>query len=214
MRRTEELIRQLAMDVKPVRSHAIGWRIAVGILGGGAISLLLLIAVFGIRPDLHEALRDFSFWVRSLYTVSLGIGAMFVTASLARPDNVRAHWLWLLVVPVLLLTGIGIGEMANVPLSNWQSLWLGRSWKVCPWRILMLSAPIFAGMLWAFRRFAPTRLPLAGAAAGLTAGAWSATLYGLYCQEESAIFVLTWFTLGMLLAALLGAFLGRRLLRW
>ena len=60
--------------------------------------------------------------------------------------------------------------------------------------------PIFAGLLWSFRRFAPTRLRAAGAAAGLAAGALAATLYCLHCPEVSAIFVLTWYSLGIGLA--------------
>jgi hypothetical protein len=93
-------------------------------------------------------------------------------------------------------------------------MWLGHSWMVCPWIVLALALPIFAGLLWSFRRFAPTRLRAAGAAAGLTAGAWGAAIYCLHCPEVTAIFVLTWYSLGVLLAAGLGAVLGPRLLRW
>ena len=93
-------------------------------------------------------------------------------------------------------------------------MWLGRSWTSCPWLVLMLSAPIFAGLLWSFRKLAPTRLHAAGAVAGLGAGAWAATIYCLHCPEVSAIFVLTWYSLGILLAAGIGALLGPRLLRW
>jgi hypothetical protein len=66
--------------------------------------------------------------------------------------------------------GIGIAELASAPSSQWMALWLGHNWKVCPWRILFVAMPIYFGLLWAFRRFAPVRLPMAGAAAGLTAG--------------------------------------------
>ena len=54
----------------------------------------------------------------------------------------------------------------------------------------------------------------AGAAAGLAAGAFAATVYCIHCPEVSAIFVLTWYSLGMLLAAFLGMIVGPRLLRW
>ena len=80
--------------------------------------------------------------------------------------------------------------------------------------VFTLALPIFAGLLWSFRRLAPTRLRLTGATAGLAAGAWAATLYCLHCPESSALFVLTWYTLGMGLAAIAGALLGPRLLRW
>ena len=63
----------------------------------------------------------------------------------------------------------------------------GRPRRICPWLVLMLSMPIFGGLLWSFRRLAPTRLRAAEAAAG----AWATTLYCLHCPEVSAVFVLT-----------------------
>ena len=104
--------------------------------------------------------------------------------------------------------------MTRVPSSDWLTMWLGQTWKECPLLVLTLSAPIFAGLLWSFRRLAPTRLRAAGAAAGFAAGAWAATLYGLHCPEVSALFVLTWYSLGIALAAAVGALVGPRLLRW
>jgi hypothetical protein len=80
--------------------------------------------------------------------------------------------------------------------------------------VLLLAIPIFVGLLWSFRRLAPTRLRAAGAAAGLAAGAFSATIYCLHCPEVSAVFVLTWYSLGIVLASALGALVGPRLLRW
>ncbi|MBL7372919.1 DUF1109 family protein, partial [Escherichia coli] len=44
--------------------------------------------------------------------------------------------------------------------------------------------------------------------------AFAATVYCIHCPEVSAIFVLTWYSLGILLAASIGALLGPRLLRW
>jgi hypothetical protein len=80
--------------------------------------------------------------------------------------------------------------------------------------VLRLAIPIFIGLLWAYRRLAPTRLRAAGAAAGLAAGASAATLYCLHCPETSALFVLTWYSLGIAMMTAIGALLGPRLLRW
>jgi hypothetical protein len=211
---TEELIRALARDVEPVPRRAIERRIAVGMAAGAVITVLLIAALLGFRPDLDLAMQGFPFWMKWGYSISLGIGAVIVTTSLARPDSKGLRWLWLLSVPILLLAGIGVAEMVHAPAGTLLAIWLGQSWEQCPWLVLMLSLPIFVGLLWSFRRFAPTRLRAAGAAAGLTAGAWAATLYCLHCPEVSAIFVLTWYSLGIALATGLGALLGPRVLRW
>jgi hypothetical protein len=211
---TDELIRSLSRNVPRVTRGALARRIGLGILGGGIVTLLLVASVLGIRPDLHVAMHGFSFWMKWIYTASLGIGAVFAVMRLARPTQSSLRGLWWLSVPVLLLAGIGIGELADTPSREWLAMWLGGSWKICPWLVLTLAMPIFIGLLWSFRRLAPARLREAGAVAGLAAGAWAATIYCLHCPEVSAIFVLTWYSLGILLAAGVGALLGPRLMRW
>jgi len=81
-------------------------------------------------------------------------------------------------------------------------------------RILIIAAPLYGAVLWVMRRTAPTRLATAGAAAGLFAGAVAAVIYGLYCQETAAAFVVAWYSLGIAACAALGALIGRYLLRW
>jgi hypothetical protein len=212
--KTDDLIAQLAADVPPVRRHALRRRILLGMGGGGAIALMLLMLTLGVRPDLGTAMHGFAFWMKWSYTASLAIGAVVAVMRLARPDALPLRWIWLLAVPVLLLMGIGVGELAGQPSREWLAMWLGHSWKVCPWLVLTLAMPIFFGLLWSFRRLAPTRLRAAGAAAGLAAGAFAATIYCLHCPEVSAVFVLTWYSLGILLAAGIGALVGPRVLRW
>ena len=212
--KTDDLIARLATEVPVVRRHALGRRVLLGIAGGGVVALLLLSVTLGVRPDLGKAMHGFPFWMKWTYTASLGIGAVVAVLRLARPETTPSRWLWLLAVPVLLLAGIGVGELADTPSRDWLAMWLGRSWMMCPWLVLTLAMPIFIGLLWSFRRLAPTRLRAAGAAAGLAAGACAATIYCLHCPEVSAIFVLTWYSLGIGLAAGIGALIGPRFLRW
>jgi hypothetical protein len=211
---TDELIKKLSSDVRPVGRHPVGRRTLLGLLAGGLVTLFAVGAGLGFRPDLWWAMHGHAFWVKWIYTGSLTAVALTATVQLARPDSRRLGWFWVMGVPVLGLALIGAIEMAHAPSSSWLAMWLGGSWKVCSLLVFLLSVPICAGLLWSFRRFAPTRLRLAGAAAGLTAGAWSATLYCLHCPEVSAIFVLTWYTLGIATTAMLGAVLGPRLLKW
>jgi len=212
--KTEELIQSLAADVKPVSRHAVGQRIALGMTCGAVVTLTLIVAWLGLRPDLATAMYGFPLWMKWAYTTSLGIVAIAATTNLARPESKSLRWLWLLAVPILLLAGISIAELVSAPDDASVAIWLGESWKVCPWIVLILSLPIFVGLLWSYRRFAPTNLRAAGATAGLSAGAWAATLYCLHCPEVSAMFVLTWYSLGIGLATLFGALVGPRVLRW
>jgi hypothetical protein len=211
---TSQLIETLTKDVPRVAPHALAKRIGIGIAAGGLVAATLVAAVLGIRPDLSLAMQGFAFWMKWAYTISLGVGAGYTIAQLARPTAGSLRGLWLLVIPVLILIGICIGELASTPPAKWLAIWLGESWLICPWLVLTLAAPIFAGLLWSFRKFAPVRLRAAGASAGLAAGAWAATIYCLHCPEASAMFVLTWYSLGIIAAAGAGALLGPRLMRW
>jgi hypothetical protein len=211
---TEQLITILSADVPRVRRHALVERIASGVVGGALVATMFVVAILGVRSDLQLALQGFSFWMKWAYTISLGAGAIYAVIRLSRPASGSLRGLWLLAVPVLLLAGLGIGELASAPAQQWLAMWLGKSWKVCSLLLLTLALPIFAGLLRSFRRLAPTRLRAAGAAAGLAAGAWAAAIYCLHCPEVSALFVLSWYSLGILLATATGALLGPRLMRW
>jgi hypothetical protein len=211
---TDALIDRLSREVRPVLRNGRLLRLSLGIVAGGVVTLVLIAVALGIRPDLALAMHGGTFWMKWAYTISLGVGAVAMTARLARPEAVRLGRFWPLTIPFFLLAMVGAIEMTHVPTAAWLKMWLGQSWKICPWLLLLLSGPIFIGLLWSFRRLAPTRLRAAGAAAGFAAGAWAATLYCLHCPEVSAIFVLTWYTLGMVLAAGVGALLGPRFLRW
>lgn len=211
---TDTLIDQLASDVPRVVRHTGLYRLGGGILAGAMLTLMAVTLGLGVRNDLVIAMHGFAFWMKWTYTISLGIGALAVTTQLARPETLKLRRFWPLVIPFVLLGVVGAVEMAHVPTADWLAMWLGNTWKICPWLVLLLAAPIFVGLLWSFKRLAPTRLRAAGAAAGFTAGAWAATLYCLHCPEVSAIFVLTWYTLGMVLAGGVGALCGPRLLRW
>jgi len=211
---TDVLIRSLAADIRPVPRHAVGRRLAVGIAGGAIVTVGVIILGFGIRPDIALAMRGYSFWMKWAYTISLAIGALVMAGRLALPETVRRRRLWLPTIPMTLLALLAGLEMAHAPPADWLTMWLGQSWMKCPWLVLMLSAPIFIGLLWSFRRLAPTRLRAAGTSAGFASGACAATLYCLHCPEVSALFILTWYTLGIGLAAAIGALVGPRRLRW
>jgi len=211
---TEQLIASLSANVPRVSRHALARRIGFGIVAGALVAMVAVVVVLGVRPDLQLAMHGFAFWMKWTYTISLGVGAIYAVSRLARPVPTSLRGLWLLSIPVLVLAGIGIGELASTPSGEWLAMWLSKSWKVCPWLVLSLAVPIFVGLLWSFRKLAPAQLRAAGAAAGLAAGAWAATIYCLHCPEVSAIFVLTWYSLGILLAAGVGALVGPRFLRW
>jgi hypothetical protein len=211
--RTAELVSLLAEDAAPIRARRLAPRLLAAALAGALVSAGLLVVWLGLRP-MGPAMHDPSYWMKTAYTALIAAAGLLTAAQLARP-GARLGWpIWIALVAVLWLAMLAMMEAMRTPPSEMAHLWLGWTWKICALRILALAAPVFIAVLWLMGRLAPTRLALAGAAAGLLAGGVGATVYGLYCEETAAAFVVVWYSLGMALSAALGAVIGARLLRW
>lgn len=212
--RTDELIEQLAASVPPVPRQAAIRRLYAGVGCGALVALAVLAAWLGVRPDIAAASATAAFWMKWVFTLSLAWAAFVIVRRLGRPEGEVGRAWWGLVAPVAIVAMMGVVELLRAPPEARLDVWMGRTALQCALAIPALAGPVFIGLLWAFRRLAPTRLRLAGAAAGLLAGAAGATVYAFTCPEQSAAFMVTWYDAGILAAGLIGAVLGPRLLRW
>jgi hypothetical protein len=91
---------------------------------------------------------------------------------------------------------------------------MGGTWAYCLASVPLLSAPVLVAAMWAMKGLAPTRLALAGASAGLLAGAVGAFVYAFHCPEMQAPFLGLWYVAGMAIPTVIGAHLGPVILRW
>ncbi|HZC16611.1 MAG TPA: DUF1109 domain-containing protein [Caulobacteraceae bacterium] len=211
--RTDDLIAVLARDARPAQG-AVGRALGAAVLTALAGSIVVMMAGWGPRPHLAQALATGPFWMKAGYTAAVAIAGLLLIERLGRPGvSGRRGWL-ALSIPVAVIAALAIRELSALPHDQWAAAILGQTWDRCPLRIAVISIPAFIAALWALRRMAPTRPRLAGAAAGLMAGGIGASVYGLNCQETAAAFTAVWYTLGMLVWAAVGAALGGRLLRW
>ncbi len=210
---TDALIDALSRETAPVSPHHLRRRLGVGIGTGAAAALLLVVAGLGLRSDLGLAAGTTMFWGKGLYTLSLGLIGLALTAQLLRPETQRPRGSWLVAVPLAFFLALAATELAKAGPSLQRDLLLEPAWSCVP-LILMVALPLCGGLIWAGRRMAPTRLRLVGAAAGLAAGGFAATLYCLYCEQASATYVLTRYTAAIVLLSASGALVGPRLFRW
>ncbi len=211
---TDELIATLAADTTPAPKTPLMARLALTCAAAAIVALILLLAWLGLRHDLMRAMHTNAFWVKAGYTAWLSLCGLLAVSRLARPAGRAGAAVWMAAAAVTFLVGVGALRVVQQPPAHRMAEWLGHSWTVCPIRILIISAPVFVGVVWFLRRLAPTRLRVAGAGAGLLAGAIGATVYGLACTETTTAFVATWYTLGIATCAAIGALLGPRVLRW
>ena len=212
--KTDELVRLLAAGVGASEPHAARCRYAVALAWGAFGTTLLMAIRLGVRPDIATAMRLTMFWVKLALPASLAVGALLAAGRLSRPGARLGRGPLALVVPVLLVWLLAAIDLLQAAPEQRSSLILGATATDCLVYVTVLSLPMMAGAFWAMMGLAPTRLWLAGAAAGLLAGATGALLYALHCPEMQASFIGVWYVAGMLIPTLAGAILGPNMLRW
>lgn len=212
--RTSDLIRILASEAGAPADLSARRRFAFATVAGVGAATLLMIITLRLRADLVEATLLPMFWGKLAFAAGLAAVALLLVRRLSLPGLPIGLAPLLLAVPPAVMWVAGAQELASA--SPWErsAVLLGQTWAVCPALITLLAVPVFGATIWAIRGLAPTRLRTAGAAAGLFAGAAGAAAYSLHCPEMAASFVGTWYLLGILLPAAIGAVIGPRLLRW
>ena len=211
---TDELIDRLSSDLKPTPSRALERRLSLGLALGLIGTLLMgpLVLDLLVGRPFGGAWGSSMFWGKLAYTIGLGGLGLIAVPALSRPDQSRIWPLWLAGALAILALIIGMSDWMQ---SDWaMPVLMGGTALVCPWLIIVTGAPLLAMLLSVMRRFAPASPTRAGLAAGLLAGGFGAAAYAFYCGETSMMFMATWYSLGIALTALLGAIIGRYLLRW
>lgn len=212
--RTDKLIEALSED-----SARPGLQLSARVLGavalGGMVSVLLLLATIGLRPDLGAAM--IGTWrlplklAAAAVLASTAMIAVWRSAEPVRPT--RGELLLPLLAPALLAIAVA-AELALVPSSRWLPNLLGSNAGMCLIAIPLLALAPLAAIIAAMRHGAPASPVLAGILAGFAAAGVAAAVYALRCPDDSPLFVAVWYSAASLIVALIGRVAGSRFLRW
>ena len=211
---TDALIRSLASDLISVRRlRNVNTRAALW-AGLAALYVALGTLALGPRPDLARKLSDVGYLAESAALIAvfasathcafrLGVPGLGPTA-LAWAVPAAAWALWILRVVSRWSAGGTAVELAAMS-------WVGG--LPCVWRMLGLAlAPAAAGLIM-LRKTAPWRRGWAGLCTALAACALAALGTQAVCARDAAGHVLAWHVMPVAAAALVGAAVGRRVLR-
>lgn len=212
--KTDDLIGMLSAGVEPVPRRAATRRLVWALAVGLPLAALVMLTQFGLRRDLVQAMFWPVLWLKILFPFFFAWGGFVLAQRLARP-GVRPGRAWLtMVLPVLLIWGMGLANWMGTPADERMGLLMGPTWRSCAFGIALIALPVFVAGMVALRGLAPTRPAWAGAAVGALAGGAGATVYALHCPESTLPFLAVWYVAGMLAPVALGALIGPRLLRW
>ncbi len=212
--KTDDLISMLATGAGH-ELKANPWRRLMLAIGFGTLaSTILMMKAIPINPALGEVMQLAEFWEKLGFAASIAAISLLLAVRLGRPGVGLGNAAQALMAPILAIWILAGIAFAGAEPGQRAALFFGDTWKVCPFLIATLASPVFVGSFWAMRDFAPTRLRLAGAAAGMFSGGVGAAVYCFHCPELDAPFIAFWYLLGILIPAAAGALIGPRLLRW
>lgn len=210
--KTDDLIDMLSQDnqaeVRKLRPLSIGTLSAV------IVSAVMLVVLWGIRPDFNDVIGQPLVMTKNLLPLLTALPCLWLVARARRPEQQAGRASRWLVIPLLLIAALVVNALASMPSSEWATAIQGETLVSCLLSIPVLAAPILALLLWALQSGATTRPALTGAIAGLAAGCLSTSIYALHCYEDSPAFYGIWYTTAILLVALAGRALGKRVLSW
>ncbi|MEO6363041.1 MAG: DUF1109 domain-containing protein [Caldimonas sp.] len=212
--KTSELISMLASGPVAAGGHVTERRLGAAVAAGAVLSAALVALLLGPRQDMAAAVLLPGFWIKLAFPVGLAMAALAATCRLARPGMALGSAGWFLATPLLVVVALGVAGVLAAPAGSRGALVQGHSAMACLASIVLLALPVGGLTLMALRTLAPTRPSVAGACAGLLAGAVAASVYAFHCDEMAAPFIAVWYLLGIAVPTAIAAALGPRLLRW
>jgi hypothetical protein len=213
--KTDDLIKFLGTNLEPVqrgqlrKTMLIAFAIAVG-----AVTAICL--MWGMLPMPADAQGGhFGFKALTLiFTLGLAAAGGSSLVTYARPgQSVRKPQI-LMGLLLLIVVSAGIVALTTFDSATWSAMIRGGDWGTCLICIPIFAVIPFVAFIWALRKGAPTRLSLAGALAGLVAGALGSAAAVVHQTGDSIPAMALWYGVPIVLCAVIGAILGPRLLRW
>lgn len=213
MQNSDALIENLVGSLEPVKPlrFAEGMGLA---LGAAAISVLAVVGVFGIRPDLQAGQVDPVHLIATGLYFGLAIAASVTVIVMSRPQVGTDHdgWTWAAAMAALLplaalIVGLGSGRDLLVP----DSIRHGLDCFVIGGGASLL---VFAMLIWWLRKGAPTAPDRAGLVAGVAAGSFGIFAFGLHCPDNDIVHIGVWHSAVVLLMAAVGRVAVPPLVRW
>jgi hypothetical protein len=206
------LIEGLVDELEPVRT--VKPKIGLAIVGGLTLIAGVAVATFlGVRNDLMMGMADEMFFLRSGVLLMLGIATAITVVNMARPGVGRLSrgWIWALITAALFPLTAAI--MSAITMPPVEALRPTEGLK-CLTVSGIAALAIGGGLTLWLRQGAPTSPERAGWLVGLASGALGAAAYNLHCPFNDIYYIGLWFTIPVVVSAIVGRLVVPRLIRW
>jgi hypothetical protein len=168
--------------------------------------LAVVILLLSRSPELDHGFDGTqAFCIATWLTVSAS--ALWIIVELTQPGASGGLWKLLLPAPILIGGGIAV-DFARSPSNTWSARIVPLNPASCITMILLFSMPILTSIFYVLRGVAVASPLIAGAAAGVLAGAVSAMIYVWHCPEGSYTAVILLHGSAVIAAGAIAAYLG------
>jgi hypothetical protein len=209
---TNVVIRRLAREAGMRPSTSV-ISFDTALLLGAALSfasaIMLVFAIVGIPRELATTLHSAAFHHKVSSMLLVACGGIFLVRYAGRP-GARALALLTVLPGLALLTAGAISDASEFPFMGLSVI----SVPSCIAAIVALSLLPLGITMFVLKRGVTTRPSVAGATAGVLAGALGAAAYALVCKNNGGLFVAVWYSMAILITVGIGAVVGRRALAW
>ncbi len=209
--KTTDLISVLVADIRPAGA-ALSRKLILTVLVGAILAFIGFLIELGVRPDIGDALVTWRFNAKLAVVAAMMALGLVECIRLCRPT--AKAWGMPLWGSAILLGIAALTEMVMSPSASWGARLVGSNSVICLTAIPLLSIAPLAALLYAMRSGAPAAPFVAGGMAGFAAATIAAGIYALHCTDDSPLFVAAWYSAAILIVTILGALLGRKVLRW
>lgn len=187
----DALIGELACEARPVKRlyppalRAVGWlAIAFAVLAA-------MVAWYGLRPDLAEAMSEPGEMLAMVAAIATGIAATFAAFYLAVPGASLRWSLLPLPVALVWISGLGIGCYADWVRFGPEGITLGESYE-CFQAIVLTSLGLGVPLAWLLRHARLYRPVATAAMGGLALSSLAAAALELFHRTDARIMDVVW----------------------
>ncbi len=214
--KTDELIEMLGTNLEPVKGGQLrnGVLIALTIAVVAAAAICLTWCALAMPTNAQSGAHSGYKAIALFFTLGMAATGASLLLRSARPGQSVTRPFLLIGLPFLaMVSAVIVGSAIS------DSVTLSMMVRTGPWGSCLMCIPIFAVVpfvifIWVLRKGAPTNLTLAGAIAGLVAGALGAAAVVVNQAGDSILFIALCYGGPVALCGAVGGFLGPRLLRW
>jgi hypothetical protein len=204
-----DVIQQLVDDLQPSRPLMLMDPIKAAVLVGLALAALVF-GFLGLRADfghIPSIAKPTIFMMFAGFALAIG----FYSAMPGQSTKIAKLPL-VAVVALCIIYVLAHGLVGGIPaIQKGMQLPYG---TFCAVTIGLLGLLPMALLLFWFQRTAPLNPAVTGTYLGLASGALAASAYAFHCNMDNVFYVSIWYVLPIVGHALIGRFIGSRILRW